>query len=393
MSVKKVKKSETELIEEAKQYCPPWKRKPFKLSGSRFKAVAICPSWIPEDEKPDVSTVAADKGTAFHEALETGDTSGLDEEQLYFAGLCKRYIEPLLIGAVYDYTEPKFESKEFLPSGKIDKVIISRTKTGYSAHVIDWKYGMWEVDDAEHNWQGFIYMSHVYLWEELRTKLGSSLEEITMHFVQPRIDSVSHHTFTSADLENILSKIKTIVEATQLPEETRPRIINMRNCQRCGDLYHCPKFKEKAISLAQFYSTEHPELPIVRPSALTEPEQYAMALEAKDVLEEWCKSVKHFATQYRLGGHEIPGYELTKREGVKSFDELNNERVMDLIKSKIELEDLDVLKIASIPYKKLLELLGDHGLTPNAIEIFVDELKDQNILKQNNPTFYLKRKK
>ena len=62
-----------------------------ELGPSTLKYVEICPSYRSSNE----SNPFAEEGTMLHEAAETGELSGLNEEQLRHVVSCLDYIKPM----------------------------------------------------------------------------------------------------------------------------------------------------------------------------------------------------------------------------------------------------------------------------------------------------------
>ena len=62
-----------------------------ELGPSTLKYVEICPSYRSSNE----TNPFAEEGTMLHEAAETGELSGLNEEQLRHVVSCLDYIKPM----------------------------------------------------------------------------------------------------------------------------------------------------------------------------------------------------------------------------------------------------------------------------------------------------------
>jgi hypothetical protein len=62
-----------------------------ELGPSTLKYVEICPSYRSSNE----TNIFAEEGTKLHEAAETGNLDGLDEEQMRLVISCLDYIKPL----------------------------------------------------------------------------------------------------------------------------------------------------------------------------------------------------------------------------------------------------------------------------------------------------------
>ena len=114
--------------------------------------------------------------------------------------------------------------------GTVDRVIIK----GEHVDLVDFKFGIGEIDDADMNIQGQAYLLGVMdKFPELQTA--------TVHFIIPRRDEVLTHDYTRADMEDIRLRINMIVEKAEL--ENAEAIPNTEGCRYCKTNYPAPPFR------------------------------------------------------------------------------------------------------------------------------------------------------
>jgi len=120
------------------------------ITASGLKYAEICPGF---SNDIDGDTVAADEGKLLHKACETGDLTGLTDEQKEQVEKCLGFIAPMVVGADRDLREQEMRVPIINRRGIVDRLII-KNRTAYA---IDWKFGRNPVDDAEINNQGQAY--------------------------------------------------------------------------------------------------------------------------------------------------------------------------------------------------------------------------------------------
>ena len=76
-----------------------------ELGPSALKYVEICPGYRSEN----TSSPWAEEGTMLHEACETGELKGLDDEQTSAVATCRNYVEAIEKGADEVFKELRVE--------------------------------------------------------------------------------------------------------------------------------------------------------------------------------------------------------------------------------------------------------------------------------------------
>jgi hypothetical protein len=279
-----------------------------KHSPSALAAKEICPGYK-SDSTP---SKASDEGTRCHLALETGDDTGLDPEQLQVVSMCREYVAGVEAdvrahGDLRVMREVRLKIAGGLTFGTADHVIVSGG--GVNADLIDFKFGRKAVADAEVNAQMQCYALGLL-------ELIPTLRVVRVHILLPRRDEVSTAHYTRADMPRLRLRIETIIARASLPD---PELKVTDNCLWCGRKATCAALHRMALSAASRYADELALPQEIHASRIEDPAMMAQALTTAKVLDGWCESVRHHALQMRLNGTEIPGYELRTRSGARSI--------------------------------------------------------------------------
>ncbi|MBP7830997.1 MAG: DUF2800 domain-containing protein [Kiritimatiellae bacterium] len=313
-----------------------------KHSPSSLKAKSICPHWQNTGE----TSAAAEEGTALHRACETGDLAGLNEEQTHSVRMCLDYVRPLIEGGISVHREQRLDVAG-LTFGTADLIVMTGDN---HAHVIDFKFGRVKVDDAEQNLQGFAYA--------LGAMNECGVEHVTVHFLQPRCDTVSVARFSrQADGQRLYDAIHTVILNAENPAAPfRPA---PDNCRFCGAHIECPALREKALTVYQGYAEDALPIPAeFHPSNIADPRQMAVALQLAPVLEKWAESVRKHAMDMVKGGAEIPGYELRFRTGKRTVRDVVE--VWTAIEGRLGITQLDYLQACTISLPQLEKIVAEH---------------------------------
>lgn len=267
-----------------------------KHSPSALAYKEVCPGFESRGE----DTVYSQEGTLLHRAVEKGDLTGLNEEQVQVARLCLDYIEGLGAGGE-TLREHKLSIGGGLTFGTVDYL----RQEGDRADLVDFKFGRNPVPDAEENAQVQAYALGVFeLWPDVQS--------VRVHILQPRRDEVSTASYTRGDVPRLQLRVSTIIACC---EAEAPALRPTENCLWCSRQGVCPALHKHALTIAKGYGDELQIPDQFHPSQITSPVVMGHALAVARVMEKWCESVRHHALQMRLGGQEIPGHELRTASG------------------------------------------------------------------------------
>lgn len=281
-----------------------------KYSPSKLKNLSICPGYLGSD----TTSEAAEEGTMLHEACETGLIRDLTDEQKHLVSMCRGYASELEKDAQEVLVESRLEILGGALFGTADIAIRTDAET---AHVVDYKFGRISVEPAETNKQGKAYALGVFdLWP--------AVQWVTVHFLQPRRDEISTHTFNrSADYAAMTNELESIIllaeQHAACADHYNPQ---HGNCLWCGRKAECPRVAELTAALvAKTHNTL--ELPAQLMPSLMDNEQLTRALDIgsiiKDHIFKWVDMVKAEALRRTHEGIQVGDYVIERRAGKRKI--------------------------------------------------------------------------
>lgn len=283
-----------------------------KHGPSSLRAKELCPRWT----NSGGTSAAAEEGTAMHAAAETGNLTGLTPEQAAQVADALAYVEDLKqiesLGGAVAVVELKETQLDVagLTWGTADRVLIC--DGGRHAHLVDFKFGRNDVDDAKTNLQGWAYAVGVF------TGWGG-VQAVAVHFVVPRRDSKHTATFQRSQMPGMVARIAAVIERAESSDlgQEHP---DTKNCTYCGNKATCPALAGKALEIAKGAGMEVPS--ILDPAAITDPRQLAQCLTLVPSIAAWCDAIKAAALDRTRNGEVLPGYELAHRSGKRMVKDL-----------------------------------------------------------------------
>tara|TARA_B100001175_G_scaffold317444_1_gene334396 strand:- start:989 stop:2107 length:1119 start_codon:yes stop_codon:yes gene_type:complete len=356
-----------------------------ELGPSTLKYVEICPGYRSSNE----TNVFAEEGTMLHTAAETGDLSGLNEEQTEAVVLCLKYLEP------YESIADKILKELKVPIryagkkgifGSVDRTIIK----GTHVEVADFKFGRSEIDGADINIQGQAYLLGVM-------DKYPQLQTATVHFIIPRRDEIHTHDYTRADMDTIRLRIQVIVEKAQ--SETPDLRPNTEGCRFCKHRLSCTALSDKLLPVAKKYAptVEDFELELMDnydPALIEDNAVLAKMLNVGNVIDAWSKAARAEAIRRaEEEGEEIPGYDLRWRNPTAKFDSAQD--VFDSLSDLFDPEEF--MRACNISLSKLAKLYAEklpRGAKKGArgqLELLLEEAKLLPPEEARDRTAYLKK--
>lgn len=378
---------------------PDAPRKHARCSPSKLKNLEICPSYQGDnDSTPHPITL---RGTAMHEALETGDDSKLLTEDLQ-SGLPSTE-EHDLVTAVRDYINAEKEAYGIVEvldeqhlkthdpdvKGFADRIMVGPIKANgkRTIYIRDYKMGFNLVDLPNVNPQAIAYTVAAFLrWADA--------DEVHFAFMIPRVDAVLEHTFRREDLPMLQLRLSTIADRVRQFAGQHFNPVD-ENCLYCGRKASCTALHQKALTIANAYNDDEK---LVLPtefhsSQITDPVQMGRALNVATVMEKWCDSVRSHALKLRLEvGLEIPGYQLIERKGKRTV--INVQQAYDTA-AEYGITHPEFMAAADISLpalEKLVSAKTETGKAKRAQE-FVDKLRDADAVSAGNPFFVLQKER
>lgn len=213
-------------------------------------------------------------------------------------------------------------------------------------HIIDFKYGLGILVDAENNPQMMCYgLGALDTYDGIY-----DIDTVQMTIFQPRRDNVSTFTMSKEDL---LTWADTVLASTaRLAFEGEGEFNAGEHCQFCKVKATCRKRAEKNLEFAQ-YDFEMP--PTI------DDNEVAAILPRIDDLIAWGSDIKEYALQQALSGTEFPGFKVVEgRSNRRYVDEAAAAKaVTDAGYDPYEKKVLGITAMTSLLGKKRFEeILG-----------------------------------
>lgn len=363
------------------------------IGPSSQKNKAICPGWVND---PYSDKTRADEGTDLHEATEKGRTDGLTPEQAEQVTKCLNYVKTLEQGAIEVRKEVRLSILGGKTFGTADRLIKRKLNAKIHADVIDFKFGWKAVDDAKDNIQGFNYvLGASELWPEV--------DSFKVHFLSPRRDEVSTHTFFRSDLARLRLVVATIIDRVLRWEKTKDdSMLNLdeANCMYCGRKADgsCPRILQFALTHAKSYAPlEVAEE--VHSSQISDPVAMSRFFTAIRVLEKMVDSGKKHVAEYAKT-QDIPGYVRRERAGKVSIN--NSLLAWPVLKEKLGITSLDdpafmeLVAASTFSYSDIQKIVSGRaarGDKSKAIGALWAALQDADAVRAADPIPYLQRVK
>jgi len=273
------------------------------FSPSQLDSLSICPGYQGGSSSASAMK-AAEQGTRCHAACETGDTTGLTDEE-------KMLVE-MAVGYETDVSEGSVEIKReicvevFDQWGFLDTLII---KPDGKADIVDFKFGIMPVRPAEKNIQMKAYAYGVWV-------MYPSIKEITVHLVQPKLDTISFHTWDrDKDMESIGMEIKQVIERAKLARmdffssDVEKLFTPLcEACDFCGNRARCRPLARKLIKITSKFDPVFAVLddPIMRPGEIRDPKTMGLLLRAAKIAAKWAEDVQTSALEQALTEGVVP---------------------------------------------------------------------------------------
>jgi len=286
-----------------------------RYSPSKLKLLSLCPGYEGDDEP----SLAAEEGTRLHLAAETGDMTGLDDEQRALVATCLEYVDTVTADCATVLREQHLKvlgGGEKGTEGTADVVAVN----GAHAHIIDYKFGRVAVPPAEENLQGFAYALGAF--DEF------DAESVTVHFLLPRRDEVSRAVFSRAEYKRLALAVAEVLNGCRL-FATLGRPASMlapspTACRWCAARGRCEALSTPCVALAE-RSNGGLVMPTETNPALMSTDQLTQALGVEGILIAWAerfsKACKTEAIQRLKAGSPVPGYAIKRKSGAREIDD------------------------------------------------------------------------
>jgi hypothetical protein len=360
---------------------PAAERAHAKYAPSKLKYLEICPAY--EDDPHKEVYAATERGTQCHAAMETGDDTGLDDEQKRWVQMCAEYRGHVLgPKAGQLFRETKLEATpdvwgyadEFWVFGKV-------------AHLFDWKFGSWSQEDVATNPQTQAYVLGIWT-------LRPEIDTVHCHWVYPVREEISRHTYTRAnDFARIKLRLETIVARCSATAVKANPVESV--CTWCGNKAVCPALHRMVLPVATRYAEGHqtvlPQVPNF--DLVKDPVQMSRLLDWAPILEKTAESIKRHALEMRQNtGQEIPGYDLRSRQGKSRI--LNANLAWEQCQDYMDLDAfMRAVDVSAAELKKLAGEKAPRGEKAKRGQQLMDRLQDAGVLQVGGESQYLTKTK
>ena len=308
-------------------------------SPSKLKHRAICPSYLGDDNGP--AHPLTESGTRCHDALEEDDDSALDETEQELVAYAREYLRRLpKPDAVYREIELDTGVEDV--RGYADELRVNN-RAG-SAHLVDFKFGFHWQGDARDNLQGKAYALGVF-------REWSNIDTVTVHFIYPRINRATRHTFTRHDVPEMFNEVEGI-RHRWATESGVTFNYDSTNCHFCARRFSCPAVRDR-------FAPVLPQLPpLVAPGSSDDPNTVAEQLRAGALLETFAKrfrdETKKHATKLRVEeGTNIPGFDL--REVSNGTEVTDPIRVLSIAINELGIAPAEAAEAVTLSIPKLAD--------------------------------------
>ena len=320
---------------------------------------------------------AAEEGTAAHEILDVAvrvwvkegcvgsindflpsQLSDMEQASLYSVA---NVIEEQIRDADEVYPELmvtlRSDNGDELNYGYLDLLTIRQGE----AIITDYKFGWVPVKPAQINRQGWNYAAAVF-------QMFPDLVEITVQFIQPKIDYISTHTFNrTQDADRLRLEIENIINQSVEVQTSKDaeRMNPGGACTYCALAGTCPAYLNM-FDLGRVKSAQLPEPVEWEAAAIETPEQAAAAMAWLNVFETAAKQVKQRCVEIAQehGSIDCDGWSY-KPAYRKSPAKINS---LDHLYSVLE-ESYNISRHQLVPYMTISK--------SDAVKATVEQLKNE----------------
>jgi len=356
-----------------------------EYSPSSLKYREISPRFTPRGG----TNAASEKGTRIHYACETGDFSGLaDDEERYMAEMLLQGVNNILTkqhgwaeGTYAPTTEIRLrlDASGIKTFGTCDYLAMK----GDEAVMIDYKTGIGAIDPADVNLQAQCYVAGGFQRFE-------QLEKIHFYFLVPNRDEILYHTYSRSDLPAILLRVNTVIRRAKEATTCNPQY---GICEYCGLQSTCKDLAKKMLPLAQKYEEGFTTPVNIEGSNANTPEELSQLLLLAKQVKKWAESVEsHSRRIVAEEGWVLPDF--TSVAVRKPGSILSSVGVFKLLENKMGLEeflacaDLDLAKLEDFFYARAPK--GQKGKEKEKLK---DTLRDAGLLDEGRVDYQLRTKR
>lgn len=295
-------------------------------SGSH-RWLACTPSARLEQEFSDTDSTASLEGTAAHSLAEHKLKKKLkmqstrpntiydnDEMEMYTDDYSDYVVEQYTKAKRYDENakvliEQRLDFSCYVPEGfgTGDAVIVSKGKL----HIIDLKYGLGVLVNAEKNPQMMLYA----LGALRKYEKEYEIKKVKLTIFQPRRENVTTWETTTAALKKWANKI--LRPKAEMAYRGTGKYEPGAHCQFCKAAIKCRARAEEKLKLAKEE--------FKKPPLITDNEIENVLAKIPDI-KKWCDDIMEYALEKALNGKKWEGFKIVAGRGTRKY--LNEEAVV-----------------------------------------------------------------
>lgn len=321
-------------------------------SGSH-RWLACTPSARLEQEFSDTDSTASLEGTAAHSLAEHKLKKKLkmqstrpntiydnDEMEMYTDDYSDYVVEQYTKAKRYDVNakvliEQRLDFSCYVPEGfgTGDAVIVSKGKL----HIIDLKYGLGVLVNAEKNPQMMLYA----LGALRKYEKEYEIKKVKLTIFQPRRENVTTWETTTAALKKWANKI--LRPKAEMAYRGTGKYEPGAHCQFCKAAIKCRARAEEKLKLAKEE--------FKKPPLITDNEIESVLAKIPDI-KKWCDDIMEYALEKALNGKKWEGFKIVAGRGTRKY--LNEEAVVDALNKA---GYYDIYKKSLLPITKMEKLM------------------------------------
>lgn len=276
---------------------------------------------------------AATEGTLLHEAFETGNLAGLNEEQARCVTTIGSYVGALKFEkgmTPADWTDGSEVDIELegLTYGRADRILFcQKTKR---LHVIDAKFTR---VDSSHSAQLKTYGA-AYA-EMLNRNEPGSVETVITHVVAPRLGPCEPEEY---DAGMLVKQVRSHIEAlyARIEDPFEPPTPHEDTCARCARASRCPALGQVVATVSRGIGLPLPD--VFAPNAVVSLKDRAVAQVLAGAMINWGEQVKKNNSGFvDETGTDIPGFKRVQRTTGLRVPKENTARAIETLETVFSL--------------------------------------------------------
>lgn len=287
---------------------------------------------------------AANEGIELHLAFETGDTSGLNEEQCDVVRQALDYVASLkATGDFEEFKETKLELKD-LTYGTADRLLVRADQR--LGHVMDFK-GI--RVDSDYDFQ-------VRTYAAATLERYPEMDRIYTHVLAPRLGSGPIVREYTRDLLRVVrDEIGALYE--RIDDPWAPPTPHEDCCGKCANASGCPALGVTVKESAKCLGLPLPSA--FEPNALVSERDRMIAQVLAVVFENWAEQVKRHNVEYVAdNGGEVPGFKLVERSTGLRIPRENTAEAVRYLKQSMGIDDNEITSASTLSLSELAKILG-----------------------------------